>query len=119
MSYESSTRLDGSTEITFLYRIAEGVAEGSFGIECARLAGLPEPVLDEARVRATSLQDLLSKRAQKRKCVLASLVVEACSSGLHHQGPKNCTLIGRNDAEQLSRAPRYIAEHAVINEQDS
>ena len=36
-------------EIVFLYRVAEGAASGSFGIEVARLAGLPESVIEDAR----------------------------------------------------------------------
>ena len=37
-------------EILFLYRIAAGPTSGSYGIEVARLAGVPDPVIDRARV---------------------------------------------------------------------
>ena len=36
-------------EIRFLYILKEGKAEGSFGVDVARLAGLPEEVISEAR----------------------------------------------------------------------
>jgi DNA mismatch repair protein MutS len=36
-------------EIVFLYRVTAGAASGSFGIEVARLAGLPEAVIEDAR----------------------------------------------------------------------
>ena len=36
-------------EIVFLYRVVEGAASGSYGIEVARLAGLPEAVTERAR----------------------------------------------------------------------
>jgi DNA mismatch repair protein MutS len=35
--------------VIFLYRIAEGPTSGSYGIEVARLAGVPESVIDKAR----------------------------------------------------------------------
>ncbi|KAK4530402.1 hypothetical protein CCYA_CCYA04G1259 [Cyanidiococcus yangmingshanensis] len=37
-----------SQALTFSYRLCDGVASSSFGIEVARLAGLPEPVLRHA-----------------------------------------------------------------------
>ena len=39
--------LDGS--VIFLHKIRRGGADRSFGIEVARLAGLPEPLLERAR----------------------------------------------------------------------
>ncbi|HYB97915.1 MAG TPA: DNA mismatch repair protein MutS [Candidatus Limnocylindrales bacterium] len=35
--------------VIFLYRIVPGPTSGSFGIEVARLAGVPEPVIEKAR----------------------------------------------------------------------
>ncbi|RMF24861.1 MAG: DNA mismatch repair protein MutS [Deltaproteobacteria bacterium] len=36
-------------EIIFLYRVVEGATSGSYGIEVARLAGVPEDVIESAR----------------------------------------------------------------------
>jgi DNA mismatch repair protein MSH3 len=36
MNYNSRSRPDGSSEITFLYSLSPGLASASFGIECAR-----------------------------------------------------------------------------------
>jgi len=36
-------------EIVFLYRVVEGAASGSYGIEVAKLAGVPERVIEDAR----------------------------------------------------------------------
>ncbi|HEV7277590.1 MAG TPA: DNA mismatch repair protein MutS [Devosiaceae bacterium] len=36
-------------EVVFLHEVAEGAADRSYGIQVARLAGLPEPVLERAR----------------------------------------------------------------------
>jgi DNA mismatch repair protein MutS len=35
-------------ELVFLYRVAPGVAEGSYGVYAAKLAGLPRPVVRRA-----------------------------------------------------------------------
>jgi DNA mismatch repair ATPase MutS len=46
-----TTRVERDPEtgaLTFSYRLCDGVASSSFGIEVARLAGLPEPVLRQA-----------------------------------------------------------------------
>ena len=37
---------DGSENITFLYQIGEGVAHRSYGLNVARLAGVPKPCLE-------------------------------------------------------------------------
>ncbi|KAI6039948.1 muts domain V-domain-containing protein, partial [Pisolithus marmoratus] len=48
MSYTTETRIDGKRDVTFLYRLTRGFAKESFGVECARLAGIPEEVLTVA-----------------------------------------------------------------------
>ncbi|WVF67166.1 hypothetical protein IAT40_001912 [Kwoniella sp. CBS 6097] len=67
MSFDEVKLPDGSAEITFLYKLTKGLAEASFGVWCARLAGLPKSVLDTAQIRA----DYLKHETQQR--VLASL----------------------------------------------
>lgn len=80
MSYASDTRIDGTRELTFLYRLVRGIATGeritlqpklrrliavlseSFGIECGRLAGLPEPLLSVALEKAGKMQEEVKQR---------------------------------------------------------
>ncbi|KIK21377.1 hypothetical protein PISMIDRAFT_681294 [Pisolithus microcarpus 441] len=52
MSYTTETRIDGRRDVTFLYRLTRGFAKESFGVECARLAGIPEEVLTVATERS-------------------------------------------------------------------
>ena len=47
-NYNSSVKKRGST-ITFLRRIVRGPADGSYGIEVAKLAGVPSGVVNRAR----------------------------------------------------------------------
>lgn len=44
-------------DITFLRRIVPGGADGSYGIEVAKLAGIPEAVIKRAKVILKSLED--------------------------------------------------------------
>lgn len=48
VSYHAASK-KSSHGVTFLYKIKRGVADGSFGIQVAKLAGLPEPILERAQ----------------------------------------------------------------------
>ncbi len=50
--------------IVFLYKIAAGIADGSFGIEVAKLAELPESIISRAKVL---LHDLTIQEEKKRE----------------------------------------------------
>jgi DNA mismatch repair protein MutS len=43
-------------EIVFLHKLTEGAASRSYGVACARIAGLPEPVLARARAILADLE---------------------------------------------------------------
>jgi len=49
-------------EIVFLHRLQRGAASRSYGIACARLAGVPEPVLARARVLLGELEQGIPAR---------------------------------------------------------
>lgn len=52
----------GDEEITFLYTIGEGVAHRSYGLNVARLAGIPQACLQTAAVKSTQLEMELKER---------------------------------------------------------
>ncbi|TDL27572.1 DNA mismatch repair protein MSH3 [Rickenella mellea] len=71
MGYTEDTRIDGTRNITFLYRVTNGPASGSFGVECARLAGLPESLLEVAKSQGTEMQanvEAKTRSNRTRKC---------------------------------------------------
>ena len=70
MGYHEDTRIDGTREVTFLYRLAPGMATESFGIECARLAGLPKRMLEAADEQARNMRALIGSRARRNRYVL-------------------------------------------------
>jgi len=72
MGYTEDLRIDGTRDITFLYRLSHGIAKKSFGIECAHLAGLPGQILSIATERSAAMQSIVeqrSKRNKARKCI--------------------------------------------------
>ncbi|EJD46059.1 hypothetical protein AURDEDRAFT_87246 [Auricularia subglabra TFB-10046 SS5] len=66
MGFVESEGLDGVRTIHFLYQLKPGLA-GSFGIECGRLAGLPEPLLESAAIRSAILQEQVQRRVDANK----------------------------------------------------
>ena len=67
MGYTEDTRIDGTREVTFLYRLTPGITEESFGVECARLANLPEAVLKVATARSQSMRAAIEARIKRNK----------------------------------------------------
>ena len=58
---------DGHREVHFLYSLTKGITPNSFGIECARLAGLPEKTLQVAVQRATHSAETERLRLRTRR----------------------------------------------------
>ncbi|CAM6117172.1 unnamed protein product [Calypogeia fissa] len=54
---------DGLEEVVFLYKLAAGACPKSYGVNVARLAGMPESVLRRATERAEEIELLWAKRA--------------------------------------------------------
>ncbi len=67
MGFTEETRVDGTREVTFLYRLEPGLVTESFGVECARLAGLPETVLQIATAKAASMKIVIEERIKRTK----------------------------------------------------
>ncbi|KAJ8078692.1 Mismatch repair protein msh3 [Marasmius tenuissimus] len=78
MGYTTEPRIDGSRSITFLYRLASGVATESFGIECGRLAQLPEEILEVAARRAAGMRKEIEDRRSAKKMRLAVKQIRHC-----------------------------------------
>ncbi len=55
-NYNTSVKKRGD-DITFLRRIVKGAADGSYGVEVAKLAGIPKTVVENAKVILKSLEE--------------------------------------------------------------
>lgn len=64
--------IESQGHIEFLHKVAPGSADRSYGIEVARLAGLPKSVLERARAINNQLQAQKSKRLGLNKRDLAN-----------------------------------------------
>ncbi|KAJ1731168.1 Mismatch repair protein msh3 [Coemansia biformis] len=53
---------DGIAEVTFLYKLVDGASTDSFGLNVARIAGLPDSLLRRARERAAWMRTELDSR---------------------------------------------------------
>ena len=78
-----SAKLDGLTnatmavkewegEVIFLHEVREGAADRSYGVQVAKLAGLPEPVIDRAQVVLDALEKG-EREGGQRKAVIDDL----------------------------------------------
>jgi len=83
MGYTEDLRIDGTREITFLYRLTRGIAKESFGVECARLAGLPEHILSTATQRSELMRSIVEQRSKVNKTRKCACSLNQClaSSG--------------------------------------
>ncbi|BDG60000.1 DNA mismatch repair protein MutS [Caldinitratiruptor microaerophilus] len=69
-NYSVAVREKGD-EITFLYQIVRGGADRSYGIQVARLAGLPRAVVDRAREILATLEQQEGQRRARREAAAA------------------------------------------------
>ncbi|BGP29936.1 hypothetical protein JCM10296v2_001688 [Rhodotorula toruloides] len=67
MACIETPREDGHADVTFLYRLADGLASASHGLNVARLADLPQRVLDTAKAKGLELMKETEERTAKRK----------------------------------------------------
>ena len=66
MSYMLQPRDGDELEhVTFLYRLADGVADKSYGLNVARLADLPQDLVMRAKERAAMFEDGLKEREKR------------------------------------------------------
>ncbi|KNE61022.1 hypothetical protein AMAG_06782 [Allomyces macrogynus ATCC 38327] len=59
-------RGEGEHEVTFLYKLADGLADRSYGLNVARLAGVPEEVLAVAAEKSREMEARMTEGVQKR-----------------------------------------------------
>ncbi len=101
-------------EILFLYRILEGAADRSYGIQVARLAGVPRPVIERAKTLLAELEEAhlnsdrqarLAARPRRRSSFIQRSLFETVYDGVTE-------LVERVDPDRLSHeeAVRLLRE---------
>ncbi|CAH2072047.1 unnamed protein product [Thlaspi arvense] len=64
----------GVEEVTFLYRLTKGACPKSYGVNVARLAGLPDYVLERAVIKSQEFEALYGKNHRKEDRKLAEMI---------------------------------------------
>ncbi|HZI17242.1 MAG TPA: DNA mismatch repair protein MutS [Pyrinomonadaceae bacterium] len=107
-------------EVIFLYRLERGRASKSYGIEVARLAGLPPPVLERAREVLSRLEryelDVFAEDAAVRAAAPAApAAAPAARSAQAARGARNGLTAGSatNGPDPLARAAARAGRRAL------
>ncbi|XAR61404.1 hypothetical protein NMG60_11035096 [Bertholletia excelsa] len=78
MACQVGKGVGGLEEVTFLYRLTPGACPKSYGVNVARLAGLPENVLHKAAAKSQEFEEMYGKHkkgsAQSWECQLTELI---------------------------------------------
>ncbi|PHH55909.1 DNA mismatch repair protein msh6 [Ceratocystis fimbriata CBS 114723] len=94
---------EGARRVTFLYKLEDGVAEGSFGMHCAAMCGIPDKVIGRAEVAArewehtSRLKESLDKA--KTGCYIPLGLLSDVGSLLRDNGE-----VGKRGLETLLKA---------------
>jgi DNA mismatch repair protein MSH3 len=81
-------------EITFLYQIAPGTAHRSYGLNVARLARVPKPVLDLAAVKSRELEEQVrAKKVAGLARMVGGLVTGSGGGGGEGEGKHEVDLL--------------------------
>lgn len=63
---QSNNSSMSKTEITFLYTLVPGIAHKSYGLNVARLARIPESVIEAAQVMSSKLENEVMERSREK-----------------------------------------------------
>ena len=72
----------GDSDVTFLYQVGEGMAHRSYGLNVAKLAGLPKSIIDEAGRRSKQMEEEETRRRVTSLAKATSALVAAAGGGL-------------------------------------
>ena len=85
-------------KLTLLYQLQPGVCDKSFGIDVAKIAHFPAPVIAEARRRISRLEGARGEAVARAEVREGEQLISAALEQLRHLGTSGCS-----DAELLQR----------------
>ena len=101
-------------QVTFLYKIKDGRADRSYGINVARLAKLPESVLNRAQVLLNSFEQ---KKVSKKQTQAQMLMMERIPVGLENV-KKTLEMIDPNRLTPLEALQLVMDLKIEVNKKD-
>ncbi|XP_030488613.2 DNA mismatch repair protein MSH6 [Cannabis sativa] len=118
MACQVGSSVGAIEEVTFLYRLTHGACPKSYGVNVARLAGLPNSVLENAAIRSTNFEAIygkhrkpvnnLSELSSAEKMVLLVQKLNSIISNLKFE--ESMESIGVSSFIELQREARVLCE---------
>ncbi|KAJ0589820.1 putative DNA mismatch repair protein MutS/MSH [Helianthus annuus] len=68
MACKVGKELGGLEEVTFLYKLTPGACPKSYGVNVARLAGLPDDVLKKATIKSEEFETMYGNKRNQSNC---------------------------------------------------
>ncbi|KAJ9661332.1 DNA mismatch repair protein msh6 [Coniosporium apollinis] len=96
---------DENRQVTFLYKLEDGVAEGSFGMHCAAMCGIPSKVIECAEVAAREWEHtsrLKESLEQARQACYVPLGMQSDVAWILKEGVEE--VVGERGLEVLRQA---------------
>lgn len=105
-------------DIIFLRKVAKGVAAGSFGIDVAAMAGLPDEIVERAREILQALETEARKGSKSQKSILGHLASRSLGTMDSYQIPGQPLLLGFSSTVDASRYEQYDEIISMLNDID-
>ncbi len=112
-NYHVTVKKSGQ-DIVFLRKVTKGVAEGSFGIDVAQMAGLPVEVVNKAREILASLETEARKSSGSHRGILGHIASRSAGSFTTPVIPGQPLLFGFASQEPVEPIPEEYKQ--VISE---
>ncbi|KAJ7632480.1 muts domain V-domain-containing protein [Roridomyces roridus] len=97
--------IDGRRDVQFLYKLERGIAKESFGVECARLAGLPESILDRASEKSSNLEKTVTERTKRNMVIQTLQILKGLSDPQPQSQAETTVEILRSSLRSLTTSP--------------
>ena len=105
-NYHVTVRKSGD-DIIFLREVVKGVAEGSFGIDVASMAGLPLEVVDRAREILQALETEARRGSKSSKGILGHMASRSSANPSAYEVPGQPFLLGSSPPMQKEMPKEY------------
>ncbi|WP_248895350.1 DNA mismatch repair protein MutS [Haloplanus halobius] len=105
---ESDGETGSDSGVTFLHRVAEGPASSSYGVEVARLAGVPDPVVERSRALVAdspTSDDGAAEQATLDDVETKAAASETSSREAETNGPDDAVASALREADLATTTP--------------
>jgi DNA mismatch repair protein MutS len=102
---------ESGEEVTFLRKLIRGAASTSYGIYCARIAGLPNGIIDRAYVLLSSLEEQAEAMATQTNLGKAGpTYAETAATAVVQEKPVQMSIFGTEESTNVRKKSDAKAE---------